>query len=53
MTSKNDTLALRDAVRPATKPTLNLARAVEELQRTGRRVTLCATPKRRLRDSLV
>ena len=53
MTSKNDMLALRDALRSATKPALNLAHAVQELQRTGRRVTLCATPKRCLRDTLV
>ena len=53
MTSKNDKLELRDAFRPATNPALKLAHAVGELQRTGRRVTLCATPKRRLRDSLV
>ena len=53
MTSKNEKLALRDALRPDTKPTLHLAHTVEELQHTGRRVTLCTTSIRRLHDSLV
>ena len=51
MTSKNDMLALRDAVRPATKPAANLAHVVEEFKRTGRRDTFCTTPKHRLGDS--
>lgn len=50
MTDKNNKPALRNATRP--EPSLNLARAVSEIEQTGRPAAQTIRPRLRLRDAL-